>query len=65
MTREGIVLLEHAIFMRNRRGTKAAALWMEKHGLSFEIGIIALVGSVRARSYGVHVARICQRGWNR
>jgi hypothetical protein len=51
--------------MKNRLGTEAAALWLKKQGVSFEIGIVALVGSERARKYGVHMGHICRRGWNK
>ena len=60
-----VELLEHAINMRDRLGTEEAALWLEKQGISFELAVIVLVGSNRARDYGVHVARIAQRGWNK
>ena len=60
-----IAILERAQFMRLRLGTEAAALWMEKQGMSFEIAVVALVGSGRARHYGVEMGRIAQRGWNK
>lgn len=59
----GIALLDRAIYMKMKPGTEASALWLEKQGISFELGVLALVGSARARNYGVHVSRICQKGW--
>ena len=61
----GSQLIERAILMKNRLGTKVAALWFEKQGVNFEFGIVALVGSNRARAYGVHVGRVARQGWNR
>lgn len=61
----GVQLLDKALLMRWKRNAREAALWMEKQGLSYEFGLVALVGSNRARTYGVYVARIAQRGWNR
>lgn len=61
----GIQFLDRAMMMRWRLNARAAALWMEKQGMSYEFGLVALVGSNRARTYGVHVARIAQRGWNK
>jgi len=49
--------------MRFRLGILAAALWIEKQGMSLELGVVALVGSERARDYGVYVGRICSRDW--
>lgn len=61
----GVALLDRAIYMKTKLGTEASALWLEKQGISFELGILALVGSNRARQYGVHVSRVSQRGWNK
>jgi hypothetical protein len=58
-------VLDRALYMKNRLGTEAAALWLKKQGVSFELSVIALVGSSRARYYGVHVSRLCQKGWNK
>ena len=62
---DGKKLLDRAFVMRDARGTRAAAAWLEKQGISPELGIIALRGSNRARHYGVDTGRICQRGWNK
>ena len=58
---QGYQMLERAFYMRDRLGTRAAAMWLEKQGMKFGLGIIALVGSQRAKHYGVEVGRICGR----
>ncbi len=58
-----VEVLERGILMKNRLGTRAAGEWFEKQGISKELGIIALVGSERARKYDVHVGHICSRRW--
>lgn len=60
-----VELLQRGLHMKSRLGTEAASLWFEKQGISPELATIALVGSNRARHYGVHVSRIAQRGWNK
>lgn len=57
--------MDNLIHLRDVIGTEAAAQWADKHGISREFAVVALVGSVRARTYGVHVARVSRRGWNR
>ena len=49
--------------MRDRLGTEAAAYWFEKQGINFELAMVALMGSEKARKYGVHMGHICSPKW--
>ena len=60
---DGQKLFERGQMLRFRLGTRAAAFWFEKQGVSFEFAVIALVGSETARNYGVEVGRISSPNW--
>lgn len=56
-------LLERALNMKAKDGADVAARWLEKQGISRELGLIAMVGGKPANErYGVDVWRWGKRG---
>ena len=50
---EGRDLMEKALFIRDSYGTEKAALFLETNGINRPLAVLALVGSLKAKRYGV------------
>ena len=58
---DGRSLLDRACHMRARLGVRAAAAWLDAHGVNEELALFALVGSRHAPRYGIRPGLFWQR----